>query len=303
MTLVLFEQTITMLLLMGVGMVLTFFGWIDDVFTKRLGAILLNVITPCIVLNGFLNPPEGTTAADLGAAIVASIIMTVVTVAIGFAVFGQRRRIDAFATTFSNCGFIGIPLVRAVYGEGAMLYLAAFMAVFNIVMFTYGEWLLSGDSRVVSPKAIATNPVVISCFLGIAIFLLGIRLPVIIADAVSDLSDANTAMAMLILGSYLAKLDLRSVISDASVWPAVLVRLVVTPLAIIGALRLFGQPSTPIVMSIFIAAAAPSAANTALFAQQFDLDYEHAVKAVCLSTILSVVTLPAMFALCMQVLA
>lgn len=303
MTLILFEQTITMLLLMGIGMALTRAGWMDDAFTKKLGAILLNVVTPCTVLNGFLDPPEGATVADLGVALAASVIMICVSVAIGLACYGPKRGIDAFATTFSNCGFIGIPLVSAVYGSGAMLYLAAFIAVFNIAMFTYGEWLLTKDATMVSPRSVATNPVVIACLLGIAIFVLGIRLPVIIADAVADLADANTAVAMLILGSYLAKLDLRSLVDDRTVWATVGMRNVVCPLAIIAALRLFGMPANAIVLSTFIAAAAPSAGNTALFAQQFDLDYERAVKIVCLSTVISVITLPIMFGLAMRVMA
>jgi predicted permease len=299
---VLFEQTLTMLVLMLIGMVLTLRGWMDDVFTKKLGAILLNIIVPCVSLHGFINPPKGATVADLGTAMLLSVIMITVALALGMAVFGTKHRVDSFGTTFSNCGFIGIPLVTAVFGDDAMFYLACLIAAFNIVMYTYGEWLLTGDASLVSPRAIATNPVVIASLLGVVLFLTGFRLPEVAASAIEDLTNANTAIAMLILGSYLAKLDVHDLVSDKRVYVTTFLRLVAAPGITIAVLWLLHASWDIIAMSVFVGMAAPSGANTAIFAQQYDLDYEHAVKVVCISTILSVITLPLMFQLATVVL-
>ena len=302
MAFILFEQTLTMLAIMVIGMVLTMSGWMDDVFTKKLGAILLNIIVPCISLRGFINPPKGATVADLGTAILLSVIMISAALVLGLVAFGTRRRVDSFGTTFSNCGFIGIPLVTAVFGDDAMFYLACLIATFNIVMYTYGEWLLTGDASHVSPRAIATNPVVIASVLGIALFVAGVQLPEVATSAIEDLSDANTAIAMLILGSYLAKLDLHDLVADKRVYVTTFLRLVAAPGITIVVLWLMHVSWDIIAMSVFVGMAAPSGANTAIFAQQYDLDYEHAVKIVCISTILSVITLPLMFQLATVVL-
>ena len=302
MALVLFQRTVTMLIRMGVGLLATKVGMIDEDFTKRLGRVLLTIITPCLSFHGLVSPPDGATPADLARALVLSALLIVITVVAGFAIYGRRRPIDCFAATFFNCGFIGVPLVTSVFGTEAMFYVSGLIALFNVFMFTYGIWLLTGDPRHVSLRSVATNPVVLAAVVGVVVFMLGIPMPAVLDDAVEILADCNTGLAMLILGSYLARLDLRSALGDWTVMPPVLLRLVAIPLASIGVMRLLGWEPDVLTLSVLIGAIGPVGTNTALFAEQYGTDLDRSVSVVCISTVLSVVTVPLVFQAALMVL-
>ncbi|MBQ6394786.1 MAG: AEC family transporter, partial [Atopobiaceae bacterium] len=122
---IIFKQAVTMLLLMAVGFYLTKNGTIDEEFSKKLGRVLLDVIVPCLALNGFLAPPEGATVSDLWMALGLSAVLLLVSTIIGFLVYGRRKPIEDFAAAFMNVGFIGVPIVTAVFGPSAMFYVAS----------------------------------------------------------------------------------------------------------------------------------------------------------------------------------
>ncbi len=302
MAFIIFEQTLTMLGLMAVGLWLTKSGAIDEVFTKKLGYVLVNVIVPCLALNGFMDPPEGAQISDFLLSFGLSLLLLVIAAAVGFVAFGRRKPIEAFGNTVINAGFIGVPIVTAVFGPSAMFYVAATVALNNIIQFTYGCWLLTGDTSLIKPKAILTNPVVVASVLGVILFVTGFQLPAPVASGVKIMSNANTAVAMIILGSQLAGLDWKTAFNDVTAFVSIALRLVVAPLLSILVLKVLGFTLTPLVAAIFIDVICPMGVNTAVMAQQFDMDYEHAVKIVCLSTILCVVTMPLMFQLATIVL-
>ena len=180
--------------------------------------------------------------------------------------------------------------------------MSGLIALFNVFMFTYGIWLLTGDPRHVSLRSVATNPVVLAAVLGVVVFMLGIPMPAVLDDAVEILADCNTGLAMLILGSYLARLDLRSALGDWTVMPPVLLRLVAIPLASIGVMRLLGWEPDVLTLSVLIGAIGPVGTNTALFAEQYGTDLDRSVSVVCISTVLSVVTVPLVFQAALMVL-
>lgn len=302
MALILLQQTITMLVLMAVGLGLTRTGMFDEAFTKRLGNFLLTVIVPCITIRGFLDPPEGAELSTmLGSLGISAVVMGIAGV-VGFAIYGRKRNLDAFAVSFSNAGFFGIPLVTSLYGDAAMFYMAGLLAVFNAEMFTYGQWLLTGDPTTMKPRSIITNPVVIAAVAGCLVFALHVPVPPMVEGALDALANCNTALAMLILGSYLAKLSPRDFVSDPRSYLVMAVRLLLVPAVTILVFRLVGWSLDPLPASILIGGCAPVGANIAILAQQHDMDYEHAIKLVCISTILSCVTLPLMFQLATMML-
>ena len=302
MAFILLKQTLTMLILMAVGLGLTRSGMFDERFTKQLGNFLLTIIVPLITLRGFLEPPGGAQLSTMLGSLGISAVVMAVAGLVGFAIFRRTHAMDAFAVTFSNCGFFGIPLVTALYGDEAMFYLAGLLAVFNALMFTYGQWLLTGDASTMRPKSIATNPVVIAAVAGCVVFALHVPVPDMLWNALDALADCNTPLAMLILGSYLAKLSPRDVLSDPSVYLTIAVRLVVVPVATMLVFKLLGWGLEPLAASIFVGGCAPVGANLAILAQQHDMDYEHAIKLVCISTVLSCITLPLMYQLATMVI-
>ena len=142
-------------------------------------------------------------------------------------------------------------------------------------------------------KSILLNPGIIGLVFGLPIYFLRLELPGIIAEPLGYLADLNTPLAMLVVGSYIAKVDFHSFVSDISVYKASFFRLIAAP-ALFLLILLAIQPGEELFISNVIQASAPVAANAVLFAVTFKRDSALASKLVAVSTALSIITIPVM---------
>lgn len=297
---VLFAQCLVMCALMALGLALYRLGLISDGTTKDLGAVLLNVVFPVVILRSFWGAFTPERLSVLGVAFIASTLALILAMAIARLCF-PRSGVDEFSAAFSNAGFIGIPLVQATYGEEAVFYIAFFIAELNVLQWTYGRWRISGSLASVTPRSVITSPMLIGLVLGVALFLVRLPVPPIAATIMSTIANLNSPLAMIILGAYLAKSSPRELFGTPRAYAVSLVRLVLVPLATIALFMVIPCPSE-VKIAILIAAAAPTGSNVAVFCQQLDQDTNAASNAVCLSTLLSLATVPAVVACASMVL-
>ena len=240
MSLIILQQTLTMLLLMGAGVVLTRIGILNDAASSALGKLLVSCIIPCMTLNSFMVPMKEGGLGLLGQSAVLGIASLAIAMAVSYIIFPRKAPEQDFGAAFSNASFVGIPLVSATVGGEAVFYIAPMISFLNILQWTYGEWLLTGDSRKVQLKTVLLNPVLIATVIGIIFYAAQLPVPGIVGRSIEMLADTNTPLAMLVLGSYLAKTLLRSLVADARVWIGSAVRLFVVPLAMTLLIKLSG---------------------------------------------------------------
>lgn len=280
---------------------------------KCMADIVMYFVTPCVIINAFsatLYPREELLGILKNIALVALIAVVVhvvmilaVTVIFRFKDEGKKR-LMRFAAVFSNAGFIALPLAQALIDtpeshEGA-LYAAVYLAVFNIALWTWGYADMSGESGG-SWKKIVLNPGIIGVVIGLVFFTsplyitvggeAGLRLPSILADAISVLSALNLPLPMLMVGYYLGKADLLAAFKDGWSYLCIALRLLVFPLAALGILYLCGVRGNVLLVSV-IGACAPVGATATIFAAKFGRDTELSVRLVSLSTVLSLVIMP-----------
>ena len=284
-----------MFLLIAVGMFLVKKGYLSEQGGKDLGAILLRVVIPCVILKSYITEYTAERAIDLAVSAAMALLALLVAMAISFLVFGTKRSIENFGASFCNVGFIGIPLVQAVLGEGAVFYLASFIALLNILQWTYGVFILTGDKETVRIKTIAANPVVLAFFGGLLLFFLRIPVPQVIVSTLSSIGSMNTPLAMIILGTYLAKMNFREMFAAKSAYVCTILRLILIPAATLLVLSLIPGVKTEIRQVILIACGTPVGSNIAIFAKQYEKDYRLSVVTVCLSTICCIVTVPVFY--------
>lgn len=117
------------------------------------------------------------------------------------------------------------------------------------------------------------------------------KLPEVLNSAVTAIASMNAPVAMIILGTYLAQMELRELFTDRMVYLCTVMRLIVIPLVTAAFLALI-PGNEMLKMSILIVAATPVGSNVAIFAQMEDMDYTQAVKDICLSTLMCIVTIP-----------
>ena len=291
-TQILLQQTIIMFALMLLGLLLSRRGMITEQGSRDLSNVLLYAVIPCVILRSYMSEFSTEKLRAMGLSALIAVIAFAASIAVAYLTCGTRHRIENFAVAFGNAGFIGIPLVTAVFGPEAAFYVVSFSTFANLLQWTYGIVIISGKKETMNLRMVFVNPVFISMVIGIALFVLQPTLPTVVTGTIGYIADGNTVLAMIILGYYLSKVQLRSLFADVRLYLFSALRLLVVPAVTILVFLPFPFARGEITLITLIAAATPIASSTAIFAQKFGQDYRRAVSYVCLSTILSVATLP-----------
>ncbi len=308
------EKVGLLFILIAVGFLCQRVKLLTEEANKRMADIVMYIVTPCVIVNAFsatlydrselLGILKNIGLVALIAAAAHIVMIFAVLLIFRFNDEGKRR-VMRFAAVFSNAGFIALPLAQALIDtptshEGA-LYAAVYLAVFNIALWTWGYVDMSGDKSAISARKLLLNPGIIGVALGLVIFTsplyvhigenAGVRLPSLIADALSAISALNLPLPMLMVGYYLGKADLLAAFRDGRSYLCMAMRLAVFPLALLGVLYLCGVRGNVLTVSV-IGACAPVGATATIFSAKYDRDVDLSVRLVSLSTILSLVTMP-----------
>ena len=301
MVLILIKQIFVMLAMMSVGVVLYKLGHIDEKGVGQLSNLALYVATPCVVVQSLAIDFDAKLLSTGGWVVAFFLGIIVVSVIIGRLGCGKADRVGAFAVIFSNSGFVGIPLIQGILGDEWVFYVTMTMVAGTLVFWTYGVYLMSGDKNEMSIKKILTNPNFIAVMIGLVLFFLPIELPYVLARTIAGMANLNTGLGMVILGATLGASNLRLMITDTRLYKAMALRLIVVPLVCIPILMLM-----PVVfevrMVMMIIAAAPAASATSMLALKYGADYSYGTGLAIGTTIVSMVTMPLVLALAMQVL-
>lgn len=289
------QQVVVLFILIAVGVLLSKLNILTGQGVKVMTDVVLYAVTPCVIINAFQREFRREMLRGLLVAFAAAFCVMAFSVLLAQLLY-RKKDVDRavvlkFAVVFSNCGFMALPLQEAVLGQDGVFYGAAFVAVFNIFMWTYGIITMSGKKEMKSALKAVLNPGIIGTVTGVVLFLFSVDLPDVIASPVSFLASLNTPVPMLIIGFYLASANLGRVLKDAGAYFAIAVRLVIIPLLTLFILRLL-QVEAVIVTSVVIAASSPVAAFTTMMSSKFNHDTELSAGVVSLSTLLSLLTMP-----------
>lgn len=299
-SLIILKQTLTMALYMLIGYCLYKGKKIDAMGSKTVASMLLWMVIPSTIIRSFLVDFSVERLANFGISFLAGLIAVLLSLTVSKLMF-KGRPVEQFAASFSNAGFIGIPLIQASLGSEAVFFLVGTIILLNIFQWTTGARMLSGDkknAKKLTPKEVLLNPITVASLAGLVIFLtgLGTKLPSIISGCIRGVAALNAPLAMVVLGVYLAQTDLLTLITEKRLYLVSATRLLAIPLLTVLVLAFVPIDET-VKLTILIAASAPAGANTAVYAQIYDGDYTYACKTVTQSTIMSIVTMPVVIAL------
>ena len=298
--LIISQQVLVLFILVAVGFLCGKKGLIDDVASKKLTDIVLYVVTPCVMISAFQREFSVELVGKIIIAAVCAALIHAGSILLAKLIFHDknesRKKVLRFSVIFSNCGFVSLPLQKAILGDEGWFYGSIFVAVFNIFLWTYGLVSMSGDRRQLSVKKLVFNPGIVGVAVALILFLCRINLPEILSLPVDYLAALNTPLPMLIIGYYLSKANFKAAFTDAGIYIAMGVRMVLIPLIALGLMLLFKIDST-IIVAFTIAGSAPTAATTTMFSAKYDRDVELSVGVVASTTVISLVTMPLVTAL------
>lgn len=275
-----------------------------------LSKMLLYVINPCLIVCSFDKPYSPEKMHDLllmiFLSLVAHIVLTVLALIFCRSKSEQGKQLDCLdklSVVFTNCGFIGIPLINGVFGAEGTFFLMGFLAVFNIWLWTFGYYMIAGTMK---PIKVITNPSVLAVITGLVLFCIPVSLPEIISKPLSLIGDMNTAVSMLLLGMLFAtfkrpQTSLKEYV--LRVTKVTVLRLVVSAVVMLfvawGAVTVFSsfENIRLITYVVFIAALCPVGMSVSSFAVLFNKDESYASMIVVVTSALCIVTLPLSIAL------
>lgn len=272
-----------------------------------LSKVLLYVGMPFLILNGTLNVSfDGELLKVVLLAAAIGIGYTFLWIFLSKPVTGMEkdektRGVMRFCAVFSNNGFLGLPLVMAVFPDRPLVltFVIIVNIVTNAVMYTAGVFMISGDRSTINVKKAALNPVLIAFVIGLACNLLGVKKYVPeVSTYAGYLGGVVTPLSMLILGMKLGDVKISSMFTSWKTYFVSAIKLVVVPALVVGlafALKgafAFGED---LILGAFIAFAMPTAALATTFSDSYGGDVESSVSFTLGTTILSVATIPLLY--------
>ena len=296
-------QAVVMFILLFFGYFLYKAKMLSDESTKQLSAITLTIVNPVVIFNSYLMDFNTELLAGLGiSTLLGAIAHLVLILASHIAVRKGRSNfeIDRFAIIYCNCGFMGIPLIKATFGDEGVFYLTGFITMFNLFMWTHGTLLMSGkktqgikDTAKTFGKVLL-SPAILAIVIGMVFFFTGLRLPSILQTPLDYVGSLNTPLAMIVSGATIAKAGLLRGFKCGRAYYIQIFKLLAVPVV----LTLMFVPLTKlgvsmtVINTVLIAAAAPTASATIMFSYRHGKDESYASGQFALSTIASMATMP-----------
>lgn len=295
----LFDSALIMFIPVLAGIAAAKLGYFKDGFSKKLSAFVLNVAQPFMLVTSMLGVEYSEENLHSGlmillAAAVVHAISAVVAYLTTFRMKDQgERRISEFCMQFSNCGFFGFPLLKAVYGDIGVFWGGFYVTVFNVVMWTYGIFILSraNPEMKIRVTKIFLNSGSVPCILGFILYLLRFSFYQPVYHSMDLIGSTCTPLSMIIIGGMIAEIPIKRLISDPHVYHTSFIHLIVLPVVCGLALKWVGF-SREIAIFGALMISLPCAAASAMFAENYDIRPDLAAQTVGISTLLSVGTVP-----------
>ena len=290
------QQVVVLFLLIGTGVLAVKTGVLRPEHKQALSNLLVYIVVPAMIVNSYRMEFSAEILRNLlaafGMSTLAILAGAVITLLLTARKKDSRTPIFRFACIFSNAAYMGFPLISALFGSEGLLYASAFVTVFNILLWTMGYGFVSGSS---SPKEVVRSlvrtPVLYAVIAGLAVYLLQIPIPNLIAQPLELLAGMNTPLSMMITGMLIAAGSVKSIVTDVHIWKLAAVRMVLIPAVCLALFSLLGFHGTAAQVVVLLECC-PAAAITSVFAVQFGHDESFAAGSVVLTTLLSIVVLP-----------
>lgn len=292
------NQILTLFIIILIGYILKEKGYMDKKLEKGLSRLLINIILPSLIISSMIVELNKNLLENIRLIAIISIIAYItlilfVKIIMNFlSLTSNRKTVFEFMLIFGNVGYMGYPIIKAIYPEYGILYAVFNNIVFNLLMWTYGIYLFTNNEiqDSIQWKNILNNGLIAS-FIGLVLIFTGYRPPQSIAGALSSLGNMTFPLSMLIIGASLAKIKFKAIFQDSYLFLLGFIRLLILPVITLLILKQFNLPDIVVNIPVILIAM-PAAANAVIFAEEFDNDKTFASEGVFFTTLMSLATIP-----------
>lgn len=307
----LFSKVLMLLLLLLPGVLLAKFGLATEKLGKGLANIILYAAQPALIIMAYNCDFSMEILVRALMVLLFSVIVHILYTVAAFVCYRKApdavKKVLQFATIFTNAGFMGIPLIEALYSDmdrNVGIYASIYIIVFNIFCWSVGAYIYSDDKKYISPRKMFLNPAVVATLFGFVLFFTPLNewlsgdtlFAGVVYDIMRSLKELVAPLSMMLIGLRLAEIKWKGVLLDRYMYLCYAIRMILFPVLTWGLVKTFallGIYNDMTAMTVMLlSASAPIATATSMFAEKFDGDAVYAGKIVSISTLLSVLTMP-----------
>jgi len=288
------EKIIEMFIIIAVGAVIFKLGIIDRDANKKMSGLLLKVVAPAMILMSYQMEFRMELLQGLMMTGLLSLVTSLIAIVLSSVLIRRghpNAEVERMAVVYSNCGFIGIPLIQGLLGTEGVFFMTAYLTVFNMLIWSHGLMLMCGVSSIGTVLKNLVQPATVAIILGLLFFVLHIEIPEVAANPLSFIGNMNTPLAMLVAGGNLADSNLVAALKRPRTYRISFLKLIAIPLAALAALVLAGAGQS-VSLTVLVAVSCPTGAMGTMFAMQYGKDSNYAAELFAVTTILSMVTMP-----------
>ena len=278
--------------LMIVGLICAKTRIIDDHSRSSLSDLILDVFLPCNILASFFDTDRSLLPSLAIILLISTLILVICYFLSKYLLYRkagpEQKKVLLYATIVSNASFLGNPVIESIYGLGALIYSAVYIIPLRVALWTVGITIFSGGKGNI--KKVIFHPCLVATYLGFILMFTGYTPPFEVSRLVLSLSSCTTPISMMVVGSVLATVKPTQMFSKV-IFYFTFIRLVLIPLAVLGALLIF-HPDPLVTGVSVILSGTPAAVTTSILANKYGSDRELASKIVFASTLFSIITIP-----------
>lgn len=301
---VLLSNLIGLFLLIGVGFFAVRAGILPAEASKPMTALLMKITVPATIVSSMLRPLDmGFLKMGASMLLVGMVILplfSVVSLGLSrlFRVADGRRGMWCFCATFCNSGFMGFPVALALFGEEGLALTVILSIPFNLMMYSIGAKMVcmdlprDGSAQAISWGKVIFSVINLSLVVGLFFYFTQIQLPQAVRGPLDYLAGVTTPLSMMITGMNLSQGKAGDIFRDRDILTAAGTRLLILPVLAWALMRLVPGLSSLVLGAALLNFSMPSPAAAALLGEQYGGDTQTAVRAVFVSSLLCIVTIP-----------
>lgn len=301
------SKILSLIVLVGAGVVLVKTKLLKKEDSVALSKISVFLLSPCVIVSSFSMKVDGKAGQSLLLCFFYAILANFLFLFLGTLLRKPLHLspVEEMSMEYTNCGNFVLPIVASVLGEEYLLYVSAYITVYNLLVWTHGIHLFQGKAEQTKEEKskenaflkILFNPNILAILFGVFLFFTKISLPAPISLAISDLGKMIGPISMLITGIILGSMSFKKILSYRRIYMVTAFRLLFFPffyLLLISVLsRIDGFLDNPVLFLVtFLSAMAPAAANVSQFAILYGKEEEYASCINIFTTLCTIISVP-----------
>lgn len=292
----LFEQMSVFFIIMLIGYFLAQKNIWDEKTVDSISWAVVNICSPALIISGAVGEKMEmqTVIESMKIAVGVYLVLLVLGIVMPYILRDKENKSYTIMTVFGNIGFMGFPLIEAMYGKSALIVVTIFNVIYNILMYTYGIIVISGKKFEKADLRKFINPGIIACIVQFMIYFNDFSMPDFGVRCLTMISNMTAPLSMMVIGASVVGLSVMKLFTDFRLVLFSLFRMIIIPMIFYFILSIFIKDQM-ILGICLVMLSVPVGSMTVIVARQYKGDYETASRGVAITTLLSVMTMPLLF--------